>query len=387
VRTFLSLLFLVASVAGAAAEDIVAYEAEGDADVGGNDPRVAALDEAFSRAVVAALADVLDGNTRKANKAVLDREVIGRARLWVAKFSVTKDETDEGRRQLTVTVRVDRDKMRAKLGELGIRVAAGGDPHGSKTTVVLLRVTDPDGTRADYGASAEKDIPGLGALSAALRGGGMSIKRAPASGPAARAGGELPLSDDEAESFALEAKAEIAAIAGVTVGTPIAARGVPSSVVLVSAHLRVIARGKKLVGHGSAQVAARGSEASVVTAAIERALVAAAGDVIPPGKAALGPATGYQGDDTPVGEAGVVLVRLSPKTPWGLVAAELKYLSGAKGISRAVLRRMSPGGWVIGVSTTESVQRIAQIAKKPPATDTSVQVKVVGDIVEVGLSP
>ena len=42
---------------------------------------------------------------------------------------------------------------------------------------------------------------------------------------------------------------------------------------------------------------------------------------------------------------------------------------------------------MIGVATTESVQRIAQIARKPPATDTSVQVKVVGDIVEVGLSP
>jgi hypothetical protein len=387
VRTLLTLLFLVASVAGAAAEDVIAYEAEGDADAGGNDPRVAALDEAFGRAAVAALADVLDGDTRKAHKAVLDREIIGRARLWVAKFTVTKDQTDEGRRQLTVTVRVDRDKMRAKLGELGI---TGGDPQpagGSKGTVILLRVADPDGVRADFGASAEKDIPGLGALSAALRGGGMSIKRAPATGPAARATGELPLSDDEAEAMAVEAKAELAAIAGVTVGAPVAARGVPSSVVLVSAHLRVIARGKKVIGQGRAQVAARGTESSVVTAAIERALVAAAGDVVPPGKAALGPATGYQGDDTPVGEAGVVLVRLSPKTPWGLVAAELKYLSGAKGISRAVLRRMSPGGWVIGVSTTESVQRIAQIAKKPPATDTSVQVKVVGDIVEVGLSP
>lgn len=390
VRIFLSLLLLLASATGASAEDIVAYEADGDADAGGADPRVAALDEAFGRAAAAALADVLDAATRKTHKTVLDRELIGRARLWVAKFTVVKDVVDEGRRQLTVTVRVDRDRMRAKLGELGIAAGTGGDPQpatGAKPTVVLLRVTDPDGTRADYGASAEKDIPGLGALSAALRGGGMTLKRPSASGPAARPGGELPLSDDEAEAIALEAKADIAAIAGVTVGAPIAARGVPSSVVLVSAHLRVISRGKKLVGHGSAQVAARGTEPSVITAAIERALVAAAGDVIPPGKPALGPATGFQGDDTPVGEAGVVLVRLSPKTPWGLVAAELKYLAGAKGISRAVLRRMSPGGWVIGVSTTESVQRIAQIAKKPPTTDTSVQVKVVGDIVEVGLAP
>jgi len=51
-----------------------------------------------------------------------------------------------------------------------------------------------------------------------------------------------------------------------------------------------------------------------------------------------------------------------------------------------VLRRLSPGGWVIGVTTTESIERIAQIAKKPPATDTFVKVKVSGDVVELTLS-
>ncbi|MEJ7599941.1 MAG: hypothetical protein WKG01_18690 [Kofleriaceae bacterium] len=393
-RNFLVTLMVLALSSVASAEDIVAYEAEGDADAGGADPRVTALDEAFGRAVASALVDLLDADTRKANKAVLDRELIVRARLWVAKFAVAKDVTEDGRRHLTVTVRIDRDRLRAKLGELGVGSAGdppstspGGASAGTCPTVVLLRVSEPDGIRADYGASAEKDIPGLGALSAALRAGGMTIKRAPASGPEARAAGELPLSDDEAEALAGEAKAEIAAIAGVTVGAPVAARGVASSVVLVSAHVRLIARGRKLVGHGSAAIPARGTEPAVIKAAIDRALVAALGDVVPPSKPQLGQPTGFHGDDTPVGEAGIVLVRLSPKTPWGLVAAELKYLSGAKGISRATLRRLSPGGWVIGVATTESVQRIAQIANKPPATDTSAQVKVVGDIVELGLSP
>jgi hypothetical protein len=38
------------------------------------------------------------------------------------------------------------------------------------------------------------------------------------------------------------------------------------------------------------------------------------------------------------------------------------------------------------VTTTESIERIAQIAKKAPASDTSAKVKIVGNIVEVTLS-
>ena len=108
----LVLILLCLVAAPAWAEDIAAYEVEGESDAAGKDPRVAALDEAFARAVTSALGDVLDAEARKANKPVLDKEIIGRARLWVAKFSVTKDATDGGRRQLTVVVRVDRDKMR-----------------------------------------------------------------------------------------------------------------------------------------------------------------------------------------------------------------------------------------------------------------------------------
>ncbi|MBA3398240.1 MAG: hypothetical protein H0T89_36780, partial [Deltaproteobacteria bacterium] len=150
------------------AEDIAAYEAEGDANAGGTDPRVAALDEAFSRAAAAALQDLLDAETRKAHKAVLDREVVGRARLWIAKFTVTRDETADGRRQLTVMVRVDRDKMRARLAELNIATPpAGEQPRpGARTVVVLLRIATPDGARATYGVTAEKELAGLGALGA-----------------------------------------------------------------------------------------------------------------------------------------------------------------------------------------------------------------------------
>jgi hypothetical protein len=386
----LLLALAVALAPGVArAEDIAVYEAEGDAEASAADPRVTALDEAFSRAVGQALGEVIDAEARKANKAALNEHILGRARLWVARFTVTKDETADGRRQLTVTVRIDRDKLRARLGELGIATAApaGEQPRpGAKAAVILLRTADGKGVRASFGARAEKDPPGLGALASALRGGGMSIRRAPAAGPAPRADGDLPLDDDAADALASEAKAEIAAVAGVTVGEPVAARGVAQPIVLVTAHLRLLGAGKKLLGPGAAATAARGTEPPVIEAAIDRAMVAAAADVLPPPRAELGKGQGFAGDDVPVAEPGVVLVRLAPKTPWGMVAAELKWLAGAKGVKLAVIRRASPSGWVIGVTTSESVERIAQIAKKPPVTDTAAKVKVVGDIVEVTLS-
>jgi hypothetical protein len=385
----LLLALAVALAPGVArAEDLAVYEVEGEADASAADPRVAALDEAFSRAVGQALGELVDAEARKANKAALSEHILGRARLWIARFTVTKDETADGRRQLTVTVRIDRDKLRARLGELNIGTAPPGEQArpGAKAAVILLRTADARGVRASFGARAEKDPPGLGALASALRGGGMVIRRAPAAGPAPRADGDLPLDDDAAESLAGEAKAELAAIAGVSVGEPVAARGVAQPVVLVTAHVRLVGAGKKLLGQGAAAAAARGTEPAVIDAAIDRALVAAAADVLPPSRPELGKGQGFSGEDVPVAEPGVVLVRLAPKTPWGLVAAELKWLAGARGVRLAVIRRASPSGWVIGVTTSESVERISQIARKPPATDTSAKVKVVGDIVEVALS-
>jgi len=389
-RAVVIAMMLVLATSVAAAEDVAGYQADGDADAGAADPRVAALDEAFGRAIAQAVSDLLDAGTRKTHKQVLDREIVGRARRWVVGFKVDKDDTSDGRRQLTVTVRVDRDKMRARLEQLDINPGGGGGsdpvaPASARTGVILLRVSETGGVRASFGGSAEKEVPGLGALSSSLRGSGVTLKRADVTGPAARPAGALPLEDDEAEAIAVDAKAELAVIAGVTVSAAVSVRGMPTSASLVTAHVRVISRGKKLVGQGMVTVASRGAEVSAISAAIERAVVAAAGDAMPVARA-VAPAAGFSGDDTPVARPGVVLIRLPAKTPYALVAVELKYLTGAKGVASAALHRVSPGGWVIGVTTSESVQKIASIARKAPSGDTSVQVKVVGDLVELSIT-
>jgi hypothetical protein len=404
-RSVLIAMLVMAGVARG--DDVVAYEAEGDAAASGSDARVAALDDAFARAVTSALADLVGGDARVAHKGELDREVVGHARLWVKGFTVTRDETTDDRRQLVVSVRIDRDKLRARLSELNVATteavtAAPPADASARPIAIFVRVATPRGVRADYGEGADKDTPGLAAVTAALRAAGYAVRRAPATGPRARSDGDLPLSDDEADALAGDAKAELAVVAGVTVGPGVPARGAAKDVALVTAHVRLLEH-KKAIGDGRAtavQIASRDSLSASSTAAgsaaairedgasyaIDRALAGALADVLPSAPGKLSQAGGYQGDDTPVGEPGVVLVRLPTRTPWHLVLDEQRYLAGAKGVRVATLRRMSPRGWVIGVSTAEPVERVAQIAKRAPTSDTTAAVKIVGGIVEVALS-
>lgn len=382
----------------ARAEDVVAYPADGDADANAPDARVGSLDDAFARAVSQAVNELVEPEVRRQRKPVIDRELIGHARLWVTSYKVTREAVNEGRLQMSLSVRVDRDKLRARLAELNIAVreageappaAAQGSAQSAQSAIVLLRVAAPDGVHASYGLAAEKEVAGLAALSDVLRRASFAIKRAPASGPAARADGELPLDDDTAEALAAEAKTDLAVIGGVVVGAPVPLRGVAASSVLVTARLRLIDRkAHRLIGQGAAVVASRGSDPGEVGYAIDRALLAAAADVMPQpqGAQGLGPAQAFIGDDTPVVEPGVVLVRLARTTPWSMVQAELKHLVGARGVSHATLRRVSPAGWVIGVTTTDSIDRIASIVKKPPAADTTVSVKIAGDLIEAAIS-
>jgi hypothetical protein len=389
----LAFVVVVAGLAGASAsaraEDIVAYQADGDADAGAPDARVEALDEAFGKAVSQALSELLDPEVRRQNKPVLDRELIGHARLWVAKFTVTKEAIADDRKQLSVSVRVDRDKVRARLAELNVATKVAGDAQAANAVpvTVLLRVVTPEGVHATYGLAAEKEVAGLAALSGVLRRANMAIKRAPASGPAAKADGELPLDDDTAEALASEVKAELVAIAGVAIGSPVPLRGIDASGVLVTARVRLVDRkAHRAIGQATAVSVARGTDPGVVGYAVDRAVMAAMADALPPPAQKLSTAQTFTGNDTPVSAPGIVLVRLARTTPWGMVQSEIKHLIGARGVSRATLRHVSSSGWVIGVATTESIDRIASIVKKPPASDTAVSVKIVGEIVEATLS-
>jgi hypothetical protein len=136
---------------------------------------------------------------------------------------------------------------------------------------------------------------------------------------------------------------------------------------------------------GVAIAAATGDDPAAVAKAIERAVLAASADVVPPAPPTLGQPGQFKGDDTPAQTPGVVLVRLKSGTAYNLVLAEAKYLGGTRGVTAANVRRMGPNGWVIGVTTDDSVDSVAQAARKPPSGASSASVKVTDGIVEVSL--
>ena len=67
---------------------------------------------------------------------------------------------------------------RTRLGELDIAThdpsAPADAPAPSHTVTILLRVTTPAAVHADFGASADKDTPGLAALTTLLRDAGVN---------------------------------------------------------------------------------------------------------------------------------------------------------------------------------------------------------------------
>jgi hypothetical protein len=237
--------------------------------------------------------------------------------------------------------------------------------------------------RASFGNGADHDLDGLAALATPLRAAGFALRRAPDDGPAPTAAGDLP--DVDFDALAEAAQADVAALAAVTVGDPAFVRGQPMQAVLATAHVRLVDhRTHQMLGQGVATAAAPAEDPRPE---ISAALVAAMADALPPAAKQLGPAAELTGNDHPLGEAGVVLVRLSPTTPFALVLVEQHYFAGAKGVHAATLRRLSPAGWVIGVTTGDGIDRVAQIAKKPPLSGGTSTVKIIGDVVEVALTP
>jgi hypothetical protein len=266
--------------------------------------------------------------------------------------------------------------MRARLTELKFLEPVAAPPVSSgHSAALLLRVTTPTGAHATYGASADKEVAGAAAMTSVLRSAGFAAKRV-------ATGDSGALSDAVAEAMAGDAKADVAVVADVVVGAPIPLRGVAAPMSLVTAHVKLIDRATHKIAAGESSLAA-GSKPEL---AIDRALAAALADVLPQAARPIAAPTGFHGDDAPIAEPGVVLVRMSPKTPYALVLAEQKHLQGTKGVSRATLRHIGPSGWVIGVATGEPPDRIAASARKPPATGTSASAKVAGEIVDVVLT-
>ena len=271
IRSVLALVLLTSS---AYAEDIVAYQAEGDAPVSATDPRIMALDEAFASAVNTALGELVDGNTRTSRKGELDKEVVGHARLWVCEV-----QRDEGRDRRRATPAKRHGAHRPRQASRQAHRARHRDEGHDRARRGHRR-------EDDHGAH-EEDAPS--ALTTVLRGAGFAVRRAsPVTGD---------LTDDQADALAAEAKADNYMIANVNIAPPVAVRGVATNASLVTAELRMFEH--RRAHRASDRIAATlGEDQSY---AVNHALLAAAARVLPPPPTKLQPARS-RASDKPLAE-------------------------------------------------------------------------------------
>ncbi|MBK7534175.1 MAG: hypothetical protein IPI49_02165 [Myxococcales bacterium] len=386
------LIASLATQAQAQAGDVKTYDVTGEADAGASDPRAVAVDDAFAEATKDAVEDLLTRAQRTEHRATLSKEIIGRARRWVASYKVATDETAAGRRTLTVTVRINLQALRARLVELQILDGAAADsgdgakPAGEpddgpvaqpepsasrnsrwsgRTATLLLRSKRGTRAAATFGAAAERSVPGASAATAVMAERGLVVKPAALVGPAPRRDGELPLADESARALATESRAELAVLVGAQLSDRQAVRGVATPMILARATARVVAAGKDDVegeGQGTAVVAAGEDERTVASSALDRAVSAAVRDALPLATQAQ-PLPVLTADDEPlpVIEGGVWL-RVHARTSWKVVSAVQRHLGKQAGTS-AELRRLSPAGYLILVKSDRGIERVAAAAR------------------------
>ena len=204
-------------------------------------------------------------DVRAARKADLDREIVGARAAVGREVHRDPDDTDDARRQLVVSVRIDRDKLRARLAELNIataRPALAVATGTAKTAAVLVRVTmtgsagSPGPTRSDLGVPA---------LTGALRAAGIVVRR-PRRGPTATSTTRPRHSSRSRRRPRWRSSPASASARSCRCAAS------PQPAALVTAKVRMLDKGKP-VGQGTAIAAARGEDTTGY--AVDRALTAA----------------------------------------------------------------------------------------------------------------
>ncbi len=377
------LLSALMALATPAAAEVVTYEARGRADDGVADPRTVALDAAFAVAVTEAVAD-LAGAAARAKAADVEREIIRRARRFVASFQVKSQTLVPGGTELEVAVRVDLDKVRARLTELGVAVRDVPAPpdvpvtRGKKTATVLLRVVGASRTSATFGSSATDDVPGLARLVETLTAAGYAVVPASAAGPPVDDDGELPVDDTGARALGGDARADVAVIAGVAVGAVGVVRGVALRAAPATARIRVVdVKSGNVLEDATVQSGAWGQDERLPRVAAEAAVSAAASAAWAPKRASTpgprGPAlTAARG----------VTVRVRGDQPWTAATAIRARLAAAPGVEKVIWAGLGGDHIVLGVTGATAAKVAGQIRT---TEGLSVRVDVDGDVVEVRL--
>ncbi|MBK9032757.1 MAG: hypothetical protein IPL61_16060 [Myxococcales bacterium] len=371
-RLVAAALAALAALAVPARAQPVTYQSHGSAAAGEADARTRALDAAFATAVTEAVAD-LAGKAARAQAAAVDREIVKRARRFVASFAVTDERTRADRLEIDVDVRIDHDKVRTRLLELGVELRGAPPPEPSTPAIltrpatVLYRVVGAGEVAASFGAAARSDLPGAAALEAALARAGYRAVPASAAGPPPDDGGKLPVDDQSARALAVDVHADVALVVGVAVGAPGAIRGTPLEAAPARAWLRLIEAGTGRVTLEAATAtavwrpAAGGDRADLT----ERAVTQAVGQLAVRGFGAATPRpTSIEAGPPLVATAGVT-VRVVGAGAWQAAALIRADLAAAPGVTATNVAGVAGDTVALAVAGI-GVDKAASIARATP---------------------
>lgn len=393
-----SLVGALAALAGSAlaqAGGRVAVEVRGEWAGTDQAARGRAIDQAFATAVERALGALVGAGDRAERAADLEKNVIRRARLFVASYRVTGEKTDGEKTRVSVSATLDIDKLRAALAELKVPVAAGASVGaalspsggGGASALLLVVVATPEGTVANFGRGGGDGGAAADALERELQSLGLSVRSArdeQVAVTSGETGSLLPVGDEAAVDLARRVGAGSVWVVGMDVRADGIIRSTHLHGAAGKARLRVLDAGR---GEAVAEAEVEGAG---FDRAIDRAAAVAARDLAQRLARAVSSKVAERWSAPAAAGGPQVIVRVRGARSWAAIGALIHKLGATGGVEAVHAREVMRGRIALGVETRIGTARIAsalQQARLPSGTvaaqprgERQVDVEIRGDV-------
>lgn len=386
-RALLIAAALASSAPAAAGERATDLVVSGAAEGHGEEARTRALDRAFAAAVEQAVDDLLPPEAVASSRDRLASQVIRRARLYVASYRVIDEGVAEGETQVEVATRIDVAALRGALAELGLSAtgAAAAAPVAASATsgarpklVLLVAVSEPGTQRTSFGTTGDEQIESYRAIARALEERGFELVSAAGTRVDRAALGEQGAGTVLADASALDLARKLGAGGAVIVGLAARQDGRIRGTSFLGAQARGVARvleagGGRTLATAEADEATWGASAA---SAAESGLRQAAESLAPQLAAAVSrqwpAARGNLDSDR-------LAVRIRGASSWSPVAAIIRQLALAHGVSAVHPTDVRGGEVLLGIETSLPVAKIVGLIRRTSLGSGSLSARVSGD--------
>ena len=377
-------LALVGAMLGSAWADVT-VTALGSAQTAGvraGDLRALALADAHRQAVDQAARQLATPQELARASAVMQNDVLPRARDFVVAFRVLDERESDGVYTVRISAEVATRPLAKLLQASGVSLTGHTDvpaASGRPSVAMLLVSTDGHGQWASFGADARKG-PAEQALAEELLQAGFAVPdasgvRVPTEVVLEGTPSAPGVTDAQARAMADELGSGVAVVGTVrsTDGGPV--RGTSLVGAETAAELRAV--GDELRWQGGCQ---RASFGETLLAAMEDASRQAA-------RCAARELSSKLAARWPVAESSTasVLVRLRTPPSWEAVAAVQRAIEELRGVGEVTVRRLSRAEVLLGVTGNAAPRAVASVISRLSWSDGTPAIAVTGTTVDVSL--